>query len=403
MNHNNDNNDNDIVEISMSTMLTPEGEEIDYETPPQGDEDMFCDVGQSSDAMAMVDMSMLIGQDNQQMLEEEILDFNETPLLNDIITANNNNNNNNSNNDGHRHAHNHLQIGTQQHCHCVDIDSFIELMTTENPYILSGFREFTTRSFKQCTKSVFMLHNDTGNIWTHLIPAILYLVVFVKDLLAAMHLIPDRHQDRQHTPMYLMNLLFFLATCFLCFLASSIYHTYRSHSITVYKRTLMLDVSFIGLLILTSVNLIIYSELYCFPNIRSLFLFSFLFLIVTALSLLPKMMREKKFSLRTFVFSFLALQGLVSHMLRLYLESGGMSSEPYTFGNDSNFQWLLLSYGFFGIGLSIRRLRFPEILAPGKFDIFVSSHQIFHVLVALGTLFIFKAYGNGTEVCQVYM
>ena len=63
----------------------------------------------------------------------------------------------------------------------------------ENPYILSGFREYTECSFLECSKSTFHIHNDTSmilplpslfspllfssrfsfyytvNIWTHLL------------------------------------------------------------------------------------------------------------------------------------------------------------------------------------------------------------------------------------------
>lgn len=57
--------------------------------------------------------------------------------------------------------------------------------------------------------------------------------------------------------------------------------------------------------------------------------------------------------------------------------------------------------------LSILKTRIPESLRPGKFDIWCSSHQIFHVLVVLATVFqlfgVWSAfdYKYVNKVCQV--
>lgn len=38
----------------------------------------------------------------------------------------------------------------------------------DNEYVKQGYRP-STKSFQDCFKSVFRWHNETGNIWTHLI------------------------------------------------------------------------------------------------------------------------------------------------------------------------------------------------------------------------------------------
>ncbi|CAG8665824.1 1969_t:CDS:2, partial [Paraglomus occultum] len=43
----------------------------------------------------------------------------------------------------------------------------------ENPYIRSGYRFLTTK--RACLQSIFYLHNETCNIWTHLIGFIFFL------------------------------------------------------------------------------------------------------------------------------------------------------------------------------------------------------------------------------------
>ncbi|KAF2070286.1 hypothetical protein CYY_008392 [Polysphondylium violaceum] len=284
-------------------------------------------------------------------------------------------------------------------CQCCEhsFETFIDLMLNENPFIKTGFRENTQNSFIECTKSCFQLHNDTLNIWSHLIAALFYIYLFFKSISIILNNNSNSNSDQiaAHDDILFnsadapsnFNLLFFLFSCFLCFTASSIYHTYRSHSVPVFKKTLLFDVSSIGFLILSSVNLIIDSELSCFPRVKRIFLFSFLFLVFIALSLLPKIMREKKYGMRTLVFTLLALQGIVSHLLKVYMQGGESSSR-----DNITLRNLLVAYLFFGLGLSIRRLKIPESLWPGQFDIWFSSHQIFHVLVVIGTIFIYNTY-----------
>ena len=68
----------------------------------------------------------------------------------------------------------------------------------------------------------------------------------------------------------------------------------------------------------------------------------------------------------------------VLHASRLY----GFAQLRTMIGLD----WLLLQGFLYILGAGIYAARFPERLAPGKFDIWGSSHQIFHVLVVLAAI-----------------
>ena len=50
-----------------------------------------------------------------------------------------------------------------------------------NPFILTGYREKT--SFLGCLKSLLVLHNETINIWSHLIGFIFFVAIFWRDIL----------------------------------------------------------------------------------------------------------------------------------------------------------------------------------------------------------------------------
>ena len=43
-----------------------------------------------------------------------------------------------------------------------------------NPYIIRGYR-INYDSFRQCSKTLFMIHNETTNVISHLIGAVIYL------------------------------------------------------------------------------------------------------------------------------------------------------------------------------------------------------------------------------------
>ncbi|CAJ2509055.1 Uu.00g140810.m01.CDS01, partial [Anthostomella pinea] len=52
----------------------------------------------------------------------------------------------------------------------------------------------------------------------------------------------------------------------------------------------------------------------------------------------------------------------------------------------SGLPYYLAEGGLFLLGAVVYATRFPECTSPGRFDIYGSSHQIFHVLVVLATI-----------------
>ncbi|EGG13711.1 Hly-III related family protein [Cavenderia fasciculata] len=326
-NNNNNNNDNDNDNDSNTTI------DLNYSSNSNGS---------SSTATTYKRASVLNNEDNNDTTTTNLID---TTLLPLILTNNNLHRDTISVIDSTTHKYVHAN---NQVCCCSDIEAFLELMNNDNPYILSGFREHTSKSYKECLKI---------NIWTHLIPSIIYFILFINRLLN------DESSRTIQQSNYHFNICIFLLSCSICFMVSAIYHTLRSHSVAIFKLTLMMDVLGIALSIIASVNFMIGSEL----------------------------MREKKFSLRTFILSVLASQGLVAHLLRYYLDQTLQLQV---------LQRIILAYTFLTLALVVRKFKIPEQLRPGKFDIWFSSHQIFHVLVVIGTYFIYHAYENGLMTCQ---
>lgn len=51
----------------------------------------------------------------------------------------------------------------------------------DNDFLLSGHRP-PTNSFCACFKSIFKIHTETGNIWTHLLGMFMYVYILAKCL-----------------------------------------------------------------------------------------------------------------------------------------------------------------------------------------------------------------------------
>ena len=58
-----------------------------------------------------------------------------------------------------------------------EVDEFYR----SNPFILSGYRDKIT--YFGCLKSVLVLHNETINIWTHLLGFLFFVGLFLRDIL----------------------------------------------------------------------------------------------------------------------------------------------------------------------------------------------------------------------------
>lgn len=92
-----------------------------------------------------------------------------------------------------------------------EVPSFLQ----ENPFITSGYRRFF--SIKLSLYSLLRIHNETGNIYTHL-GACFYFLYFFYTLYTSTW------------DQYTFALLIFYIGCSFCFLLSSTFHTFNNHS-----------------------------------------------------------------------------------------------------------------------------------------------------------------------------
>jgi len=165
-----------------------------------------------------------------------------------------------------------------------------------------------------------------------------------------------------------------------------------NHSYKVSSLWLRIDYVGILILILGSFFSGIFVGFYCEPSLQRLYwsMIITLSLISSVLVLHPRLQGLKYRSLRTTAFIATSLSGFapVGHGLWLY----GWDEMRIRSGM---LYWFVEGV-VYGVGAFFFMSRFPESAWPGKFDIWFSSHQIFHVLVVLAgcvhLLGVWKAY-----------
>eukprot|EP00210_Caulerpa_lentillifera_P006232 g5953.t1 len=262
-----------------------------------------------------------------------------------------------------------------QSCRCIAAPSThlkqfeqVPIVLQFNKYIRSGYRCGYT--YHEALSSTLELHNETGNIWSHLLPAIVLLWTLFWPQWSAF-------PKDQHTIDVLS-----ITTSFICFLASVGYHTFMAcdHH---YHRWIRVDVCGIYTLLLGSQVDVFRLGFPCKSTLISTLVGIYFVIGIAGVG----------FSLKA---KTLMTRGLP--LLGLMVIRVGVLVSRWFFGSKNIEAWRLylcaeiLSL----IGGVINTLRFPECLIKPKikkfndgttlevgwFDYWLNSHQIMHVLVA---------------------
>ncbi|PYH88023.1 hemolysin-III channel protein Izh2 [Aspergillus ellipticus CBS 707.79] len=232
----------------------------------------------------------------------------------------------------------------------------------DNQFIHHGYRP-VSHSIRACLASWRYLHNETFNIYSHLVPALLFLLAagaFNRSLQA-------RYPDATGSDHAVFA--FFLLTAVIALGMSATYHTLINHSHRVCDLSLRFDL--IGIVIRTLGDFVsgIYMGFYCESTLKR-----------TYWAMLNHRFQGRRWrTLRACVFVATGLSGFAPLIHGIVLfgfpQTMKRSGMPCYLG-----EGLLLI-----LGAILYTTRIPESLWPGRFDLFGSSHQIFHITVVLGT------------------
>ncbi|XP_078069963.1 progestin and adipoQ receptor family member 3a isoform X2 [Mustelus asterias] len=219
------------------------------------------------------------------------------------------------------------------------IPSFLK----ENPYITDGYRAYLPA--KLCIKSLFILSNETVNIWSHLLGFFLFFSLGIYDMTIVL---PEANASRDDYVIYSICLF-----CFqVCMLCSAGYHLFCCHrSEKANRRWMALDYAGIAIGILGCYVPAVFYAFYC---------------------------NEQWYSLRALIFCCVSVYGFIPTIHWIW-QNGGMSTPiVQAFVPRVFVMYLIGAVAFF---LYITKI--PERYFPGQLNYLGSSHQCWHVLVVL--------------------
>ncbi|KAK2767833.1 hypothetical protein FQN54_003994 [Arachnomyces sp. PD_36] len=245
----------------------------------------------------------------------------------------------------------------------------------DNQHIHTGYRPASS-SFLKSFQSWTYLHNETVNIYTHLLPCLITIpaAFYLHSILA------PRYQTATHEDIIALS-CFFAGAAF-CLGMSATYHTISNHSPFVARIGNAFD--YVGIVGLITGSFIpsIYYGFYCAPQLQTLYwtMISVIGLGCSAVSVIPWFRKPEWRPFRAGMFVSMGMSAIfpVCHGLMMY----GFAQMRMQIGLD----WMLLQGFLYILGAGIYAARVPERIWPGKFDILGSSHQIFHTLVVFAAI-----------------
>lgn len=251
-------------------------------------------------------------------------------------------------------------------------------------------------SFKSCFRSIFRIHTETGNIWTHLIGFILFIVLMVYFLVNS---IIDQ-DPWQHIAVYMA---FFLGAIS-CLFCSFFFHTCSCHSVEVSNVLSKLDYSGITFLIVGSFVPWLYFGFYCELIARTVYS---AFIVILGIVCLIVAMKDTFATpeyrpCRAALFVSLGLSAVIPAIHYIVTNSLLQAIEGGAFG------WMLLMASLYIGGAMLYAFRIPERFFPGKCDVWFQSHQFFHVMVVAAAMVHFHglntmaAYREEVGECSIY-
>jgi len=222
---------------------------------------------------------------------------------------------------------------------------------SRDAWIGSGYRP--SLDYRGCLWSSLRIHNETVNIWTHLLGFLFFHLIFLQELTA------QQPREWRYWSSSLLQLLSYQ----LALLNSSLVHNFLCHQPSTRHLWFKLDQAGILLSLFATYVRVLVTIFHCSSYLLSTHLLVVCFLFI---SLLVTKRRSKSDSVAVGPLLVIAVYG-VAPILQWGAGSGGAAP---------GLPWLLLPYIQGGLGVGLYLTHLPErLLPPGLADIWGSSHQ----------------------------
>lgn len=242
----------------------------------------------------------------------------------------------------------------------------------ENPYITDGYRAYLTS--RLCIKSIFILSNETVNIWSHLLGFFLFFTLGVYDLLAVL---PMLGASREDYVIYSIG-LFCFQVGMLCSVGFHLFCCHRSEKTS--RRWMALDYAGISIGIIGCYVPGVFYAFYCNNYWRQVYLVTVLAMMLAVFfaQIHPHYLSKKWQKLRSLLFCAVAGYGLIPTFHWIWI-SGGFGSHIV----QEFLPKVLIMYLLAVAAIVFYMSKVPERYFPGQLNYLGSSHQVWHILVVL--------------------
>ncbi|KAL1865588.1 hypothetical protein VTK73DRAFT_5196 [Phialemonium thermophilum] len=222
--------------------------------------------------------------------------------------------------------------------------------------------------------SLSYLHNETVNILSHGLGALLFFAIPVYVFNTE---IPARYVVAT-TADKIVCCIYFIGVA-VCFVFSAAFHIFMNHSEKAFALGMKLDFQGIILLMWGANIPLIYYGFYCTPRLRIVHwtLISFLAVCCSLFTFQPVFSQPRFRPVRAATSSSLALATFVPVVHGIALFGYAVQARRVAL------RWVVCTLAFNAMGAAAYASKFPEKWFPRRFDIFGASHQIMHVMVLI--------------------
>ncbi|KAH8780606.1 hemolysin-III channel protein-like protein Izh2 [Hyaloscypha sp. PMI_1271] len=240
----------------------------------------------------------------------------------------------------------------------------------------TGYRP-ASGSIRKSFESWGYLHNESVNIYSHLIGSMLFVVLPIYIFRAE---IPPRYKVATSADIGVC-LIYFIGVA-ICFLLSATFHTIMNHSSKIDKLGMQLDFQGVILLMWGATIPLIYYGFYCDKTLQWVY-WSLLSAFAVACSIVtfqPRFSDPFLRPLRAVTFGSLAFSSIIPIIHGIIKYGWALQSERM------GLKWVLVTLGLNTLGAAAYAIKFPERWFKKTFDIFGASHQWLHIMVIVAGL-----------------
>ncbi|EME27573.1 uncharacterized protein Gasu_48680 [Galdieria sulphuraria] len=234
------------------------------------------------------------------------------------------------------------------------------------PGIKKGYRK-PSENIWQILTSLVQIHNETGNVWTHLLSGGLFLL-----------LVPyTYHSLSEYDKKDVLCMLVFVLSASFCFFGSATYHLFictRKWHYTLRH----IDHSGIISMVCASYLPALNRGFKCFPWYQQLYMGMTIVCWIVIIIIVPVLDKRERRTQRNIVLFTSATWGIIP-LIHFCLRG--------RYGWQMFLVSTLVMWLVYGLGFLFYVTKWPEIRHTGKFDIWGHSHQLWHLCTIFASLF----------------